>query len=164
MEFTRQREQTKQSITDSYDFENEILVKTKHNVIRKIIAIILTAIFWLYTIVIIWFFLSAILNINDRYIAIVKIALNVTDTDIRQLLLLSLFLLVLFILLLFIWRTYNKRKYGPLTRRKMPPHTTLQDWLALDLMEESDIKQLQSNKVTIFYTNPVKDLKKKDEK
>lgn len=160
MEFTRQRKQKEQPVTNSCDFEDEILVKTKHSLIRKIIAIVLTVIFWLYTIVIVWFFLSAMLNINDQYIAIVKIAFNVTNSDIRQLIFLSFLLLILLTALLFVWRTYNKQRFGSLTRRKMPTHTTMKDWLALDLMEESDIQQLQENKVTVFHTNPVKELKK----
>ncbi|GGE67441.1 poly-beta-1,6-N-acetyl-D-glucosamine biosynthesis protein PgaD [Priestia taiwanensis] len=164
MDFTRQGKQKEQPVTHSYDFENEILVKTKHSFIRKIIALLFTLIFWLYTIVIFWFFLSALFNIYDPYMAIVKIAFNVTNANIRELLLLSFVLFLVSTAMLFIWRTYNKKRFGSLTRRSMPTHTTMKDWLALDLMDESDINMLQTNKVTVFYTNPVKELQEKDGK
>ena len=84
---------------------------------------------------------------------------NVTNADIRELLFFGLVSSFVAALLLFIWRTYNKRKYGPLNRRQMPKDTTLDDWLALDLMEPEDIHRLQSDKVIVFEKNPVKELK-----
>ena len=84
---------------------------------------------------------------------------NVTNADIRELLFFGLVSSFVAALLLFIWRTYNKRKYGPLNRRQMPKDTTLDDWLALDLMEPEDIHRLQSDKVIVFEKKPVKELK-----
>ncbi|MFK3988124.1 MULTISPECIES: poly-beta-1,6-N-acetyl-D-glucosamine biosynthesis protein PgaD [Exiguobacterium] len=159
MEFTRPGDTEKQPVSELYDYEQEILVKTKQNVFRKGIELLLTAVFWLYTFIVTWFFLSAVLNVNDRYIAILKTALNVTNADIRELLFFGLVSSFVAALLLFIWRTYNKRKYGPLNRRQMPKDTTLDDWLALDLMEPEDIHRLQSDKVIVFEKNPVKELK-----
>lgn len=84
---------------------------------------------------------------------------NVTNADIRELLFFGLVSSFVAALLLFIWRTYKKRKYGPLNQRQMPKDTTLDDWLALDLMEPEDIHRLQSDKVIVFEKKPVKELK-----
>ncbi|WP_215114225.1 PgaD family protein [Exiguobacterium sp. s70] len=159
MEFTRPGGTEKQPVSELYDYEQEILVKTKQNVFRKGIELLLTVVFWLYTFIVTWFFLSAVVDVNDSYIAILKTALNVTNADIRELLYFGLVSSFIAALLLFLWRTYNKRKYGPLNRRQMPTDTTLDDWLKLDLMEPEDIERLQRDKVIVFTENPVKELK-----
>lgn len=158
MEFTGPGSTEKQPVNELYDYEQEILVKTKQHLLRKSVELVLTVVFWLYTLIVTWFFLSAVINVNDRYIAILKTALNVTNADIRGLLGFGLLASLVAALLLFVWRTYNKRKYGPLNRRQMPKDTSLEDWLALDLIEPEDIARLQADKVVVFEKNPVKEL------
>ncbi|MFN4213508.1 poly-beta-1,6-N-acetyl-D-glucosamine biosynthesis protein PgaD [Exiguobacterium sp.] len=154
MEFTRPRDATEQSLTEG------VLVKTKHSIFRKIFDLVLTIIFWGYTLVVTWFFLSALIGVNDRYIATVKTALNVTNADIRGLLALGLMALLASALILFTWRTYNKKRYGSLNRRKPPTPTTIEELASLGLMDEADIQRLQTEKVVVFTDNPVKELPK----
>lgn len=152
MEFSRSRNETEQLIGQ------DVLVKTKRSFVRSFIEILLTVVFWIYTLVVSWFFVSALLNQNDRYIATLKSALNVTNADIRGLISLGVLILIGLATLLFIWRTYNKKRYGPLNRRKTPTPTTLEELNNLGLIEPSTIEMLQQDKVIIFEKNPVKEL------
>ncbi|WP_214744315.1 poly-beta-1,6-N-acetyl-D-glucosamine biosynthesis protein PgaD [Exiguobacterium sp. s189] len=152
MEFSRSRNETEQLIGE------DVLVKTKRSFIRSFIEILLTVVFWIYTLVVSWFFVSALLNQNDRYIATLKSALNVTNEDIRSLISFAVLILIGLATLLFVWRTYNKKRYGPLNRRKTPTPTTLEELNNLGLIEPSTIEMLQQDKVIIFEKNPVKEL------
>lgn len=152
MEFSRSRNETEQLIGQ------DVLVKTKRSFVRSFIEILLTVVFWIYTLVVSWFFVSALLNQNDRYIATLKSALNVTNEDIRGLISFAVLILIGLATLLFVWRTYNKKRYGPLNRRKAPTPTTLEELNNLGLIEPSTIEMLQHDKVIIFEKNPVKDL------
>lgn len=152
MEFSRSRHETEQLIGQ------DVLVQTKRSFVRSFIEIILTIIFWLYTLVVTWFFLSALLNWNDRYIATLKATLNVTNTDIQGFLGFGALAMLGLATLLFIWRTYNKKRYGPLDRRKPPTDTTLEDWTKLALIAPDDLERLQRDKVIRFEKNPVKEL------
>lgn len=152
MEFSRSRNETEQLINQ------DVLVKTKRSFVRSFIEILLTVVFWIYTLVVSWFFVSALLNQNDRYIATLKSALNVTNEDIRGLISFGVLILIGSATLLFVWRTYNKKRYGPLNRRKMPTPTTLEELNNLGLIEPSTIEMLQHDKVIIFEKNPVKEL------
>lgn len=152
MEFSRSRNETEQLIGQ------DVLVKTKRSFVRSFIEILLTVVFWIYTLVVSWFFVSALLNQNDRYIATLKSALNVTNEDIRDLISFAALILIGLATLLFVWRTYNKKRYGPLNRRKAPTPTTLEELNNLGLIEPSTIEMLQHDKVIIFEKNPVKDL------
>lgn len=154
MELTRQGDTTEQSLNEG------VLVKTKHSIFRKIFELVLTIIFWGYTLVVTWFFVSALIGVNDRYIATVKTALNVTNADIRGLLAFGLIALLVSALVLFVWRTYNKKRYGSLNRRQPPTPTTIEELAALGLMDESEILRLQTEKVIVFTDNPVKELTK----
>lgn len=152
MEFSRSRNETEQLIGQ------DVLVKTKRSFVRSFIEILLTVVFWIYTLVVSWFFVSALLNQNDRYIATLKSALNVTNEDIRDLISFAALILIGLATLLFVWRTYNKKRYGPLNRRKAPTPTTLEELNNLGLIEPSTIEMLQHDKVIIFEKNPVKEL------
>ena len=152
MELSRSRNETEQLIGE------DVLVKTKRSFVRSFIEILLTVVFWIYTLVVSWFFTSALLNQNDRYIATLKSALNVTNADIRDLISFGVLILIGLATLLFVWRTYNKKRYGPLNRRKAPKDTTFEDLNNLGLIEPSTIEMLQREKVVVFEKNPVKDL------
>lgn len=152
MEFSRSRNETEQLIGQ------DVLVKTKRSILRSFIEILLTVVFWVYTFVVTWFFTSALLNQNDRYIATLKSALNVTNTDIRDLISFGVLVMIGLSVLLFVWRTYNKKRYGPLKRRKPPVPTTIEDLNNLGLIDATTIERLQHDKVIIFEKNPVKEL------
>ena len=152
MEFSRSRNETEQLI------DQEVLVKTKRSFIRSFIEILLTVVFWVYTFVVTWFFTSALLNQNDRYIATLKSALNVTNTDIRELISFGVLVMIGLSVLLIAWRTYNKKRYGQLNRRKPPVPSTVEDLNNLGLIDTTTIERLQHDKVITFEKNPVKEL------
>ena len=103
MEFSRSRNETEQLIGE------DVLVKTTRSFVRTFIEILLTVVFWIYTLVVSWFFVSALLNQNDRYIATLKSALNVTNEDIRGLISFAVLILIGLATLLFVWRTFFHR-------------------------------------------------------
>lgn len=152
MEFSRSRNETEQLI------DQEVLVKTKRSFVRSFIEILLTVVFWVYTFVVTWFFTSALLNQNDRYIATLKSALNVTNTDIRELISFGVLVMIGLSVLLITWRTYNKKRYGQLNRRKPPIPSTIEDLNNLGLIDATTIERLQHDKVITFEKNPVKEL------
>lgn len=155
MEFSRSRDETQQLIAQG------VLISTRRSFVRKFLELLLTTVFWIYTLVVTWFFMSAFVGQSDRYIATLKIALNVNNTDIRSFTSFGLVSMVVFAILLFGWRTYNKRRYGSLRRRKAPTDSTLEELEALKLIEPSVIHRLQHNQIIIFEKNPVKELRHK---
>lgn len=152
MEFTRPRHETEQPIGQ------DVLVETKRSFVRSFIEITLTLVFWTYTLVVTWFFGSALFNQEGGLIASLKAMLNVTNRDIRELLGFGALALLISACALYVWRTYNKKRFGPLSRRKAPTDTTREDWLKLELIEPDEIERLQRDKVIVFEKNPVKEL------
>ena len=152
MEFSRPRHETEQPI------EQDVLVATKRSFVRSFIEITLTLVFWTYTLVVTWFFGSALFDQHGGFIASLKAMLKVTNHDIRELLGLGSLALFSSACALYVWRTYNKKRFGPLDRRKAPTDTTREDWMKLALIEPDEIDRLQRDKVIVFEKNPVKEL------
>ncbi|MGL5541374.1 MAG: hypothetical protein ACRDBX_07070 [Erysipelotrichaceae bacterium] len=99
------------------------------------------------------------MNLNTPYLSTIKSALNITNYSIQTFLLLMLGLMVLFALLLLGWRTYNKKRFGGLRRRKYPTPTSDEEMLALELVQEEDYYTLQSQRYVVFQESPIKELK-----
>ncbi len=91
-------------------------------------------------------------------IAIVKIALNITNDGIQAFFLTCFSFFCLAFIGLLIWRTYNKKRFGSLTRRTYPLPTTATEILALQLIAPNDYDRLHAEQVVVFETNPIRDL------
>lgn len=151
MGFTRQRKQS------------DFIIKSKKNIILELLTILTTMVMWIYSILVVYLFGSALLNHNDKYISTIKIALKVNNQEIRNFMLLSIILFVISFIILFAWRTYNKKQYGNLNRRKPPIPTTDEDMLKLNLMQKDDYLYLKNNKKVVFYSNPIREIYEEDE-
>ncbi len=60
--------------------------------------------------------------------------------------------LIIIIFLIF-WKNYNKQKYGKLHRRKFKPAVTNEELAEMFELEQSFIKHMQNNRVTILEQN-----------
>ncbi|WP_411169834.1 poly-beta-1,6-N-acetyl-D-glucosamine biosynthesis protein PgaD [Clostridium sp. MB05] len=139
---------------------NNFIIKSKQNPFKKLLTIILTLVMWIYSIVVFYFFISAVFNENDKYISAVKEALKMTNNDINGFLIIVFLLLIMSFLILIIWRTYNKKKFGKLNRRVYPKNTTKEEMLSLNLISEKNFNKLQEHGVLIFEENPIKELER----
>ena len=68
--------------------EEQIMIQAKQPLARFVISIIISSVFWLYCAIVLWFFLSAVIGVNDRYSGVLKIAFKTTNGEIRYFLLL----------------------------------------------------------------------------
>ncbi len=150
MGFTRQRK------------ESKFIIKSKRNVFVNTITTLLTVIMWIYSLTIVYFFVSGIFNHNDYYISAIKITLRVTNKDIQNFVLISVILFLVSFTSLLLWKIYNKNRYGKLNRRSEPLPSTDEDILNLNLMQSADYYYLKNNKRAVFYSNPIKELYKEE--
>lgn len=137
---------------------NKFIVETKQHILIKLCSIFLTSIVSLYSIIIFLFFITAIFDFSIPFVSTLKIALNLSNNDIRNFLINSLFLFFINYILLLSWQIYNKKKFGHLNRRTPPKPTTKEDILSLNLVSEYNYDKLQNEDVIIFHSNPIKDL------
>lgn len=138
--------------------ESGYIIKSKQGIVRRVFAVLLAAFMWVYAFGITLFFSSSIFNFDNEVIRVIKVALNISNKEIRIFLGFSLILFVLSFLGLFIWKHYNKSKYGSLNRRKSPNATTDKDMLSLGLVDECTYYKLKNEKIIRFESNPIKDL------
>jgi biofilm PGA synthesis protein PgaD len=121
-----------------------------------VISIIISSVFWLYCAIVLWFFLSAVIGVNDRYSGVLKIAFKTTNGEIRTFLVIGLAIFCFFFLALFLWRFYNKKRFGSLNRRKEPAYTSIKDLENLELLTKDQIQELQRAHYIEFDVNPLK--------
>ena len=146
MGFSRQREQS------------EFVIKSKVNILKKLISILFTTLMWAYSFLAFLIFVSAIINYNNDFISILKTSLNINNRSIIDFLLKCLIFFLGSYLILTLWKIYNKRRYGKLNRRQYPAPSTDEDMLNLGLIDPIDYKLLQNNKVVTFLNNPIRDI------
>ncbi len=168
MEFAGQGKQ-EQSVEIEYSAEkrrktsDEFLVRSKQPFINKIFAFFLNVLLWLYMAVIVYFFLSAVLDYNDYYIGLLKISFNMSNHDIRMFLLKASIYFSIFFTILISWKYYNKIRYGSLNRRSNPLKTTDEDMMNLNLIDVQVYNILKTDKVIIFEKNPVRELERRNQ-
>lgn len=148
MGFTRQRKQS------------SFVIKSKKNLLLELITLILTVCMWIYSIIVIYLFISAIFNHNDNFISIIKTALKVNNSDIQEFLAISILFFVLSFIILSTWRIYNKKRFGKLNRRSKPEDSTDEDILRLKLINIEDYEKMKNNRIIVFENNPIKELSK----
>lgn len=155
MEFTRSWK-AKFNIEESKN--EKLLVKSKQSGIQKLIMFVLTIIMWFYSFVVVCFFLSAIFEFNNEFVSIVKVALNISNMEIKNFIMISLIWFIGLFLLLSLWRIYNKKRFGSLRRRKSPTNTTKEEMLQLGLISEVTYDELQNKTIIVFEKNPVREI------
>ena len=141
--------------------ENEIFVKSKEKLGKKIVELIISIILWLNMLIILYFFISACFNYNDNFIGILKSYFKVTNNDIQYFVKLSIMYFCLSYIILFSWKMYNKKRFGNLQRREESKPTSDEEMLSLGLIKPEVYKILQADKIIIFDENPVKDLSRR---
>jgi biofilm PGA synthesis protein PgaD len=119
---------------------------------------IFSIVVWFYCIVVVIFFISALIDYNDRYISLIKTSFKMTNSDIRSFVFFVFFLWIVFYIGLWSWKLYNKKRFGSLNRRVYPVHSTKEDLLRLKFMSEKDFHSLHESNVIIFEKNPIKDI------
>lgn len=137
---------------------NDLIIRSKRNWVDEGILIFLSLIGWSYCLLVIFFFLSALLNYNGRFISIVKITFKITNKDILSFTLNGFLIWSWFYFGLRIWRQYNTRRFGKLTRRKYPEPTTKEEILSLQFMSKENFEMVQRSKLVVFEKNPIRDL------
>ncbi|MEH7451344.1 hypothetical protein [Gottfriedia acidiceleris] len=63
--------------------ETGVIVHSKKNWLSEVMITITTLVVWIYCIIVIAFFISSLINYNNRYINIVKSYFKMTNHDIR---------------------------------------------------------------------------------
>lgn len=136
---------------------NELIIRSRKNWLDEGVLAVLSLLGWSYCLLVIYFFISAIMDFNDRFISIIKISFKMTNQDIREFVLEGLLIWMAFYFALWLWKVYNTRRFGSLTRRKYPKPATNEDLLALQLMKEEDMELVQQSKYIVFEKNPIRD-------
>lgn len=140
--------------------EEDVIIVGNRSNLRFIVDVILTLFFWAYSILVIAFFVSAIVGYSNPFSRILNMSFKTTNSQVRILLLIGVIFFCSFYLLLRINRFYNKKRFGSLARRNYPTPVTNQDLNALELMNEETIERLQTEDYIIFEENPIISLKK----
>lgn len=158
MDFSRPWKKRRDFRTFKLVDSSKYIIKTKQNIFTKIVSYMVTLILSIYSILVIYFFVSAIFNFNNEYIGALKISMKITNDYIIRFLMVSALVFSIIFTLLNLWKVYNKTKYGSLNRRTMPLDTTDEDILALGLIGYKDYKRVKNDDFIIFERNPIKDI------
>ena len=140
--------------------EEELIIVGNRSTFRFIFDVILTLFFWVYSLLVIAFFVSAMVGYSNSFSRILNMSFNTTNSQVRILLLIGVIFFCSFYVLLRTNRYYNKKRFGSLARRTYPKPVTNQDLNKLELMDEETIKRLQSEDYITFEENPIISLKK----
>lgn len=138
--------------------EGGVIVHSKKNWLSEVMITITTLVVWIYCMIVIAFFITSLINYNNRYINIVKSYFKMTNHDIRFFILFVILLWIVFYFGLLGWKFYNLKRFGSLRRRSYPKFTTKEDLLNLKLMSEEDYNKLEDSKIIIFENNPIQEL------
>lgn len=135
--------------------EESFLIVVKRSWFYVCIDFMFSLFFWLYSLLVILFFLSATFGFNNILTRILNASFNMTNQDIRNMVFIAIAIFVLFYVLLYINHLYNKKRYGTLRRRSYPAPVSNAELKTLRLMDIETIEKLQSEDYTVFETNPI---------
>lgn len=145
--------------------KNSLIIESNKVSFRAFFIAVFTLIFWGYSLLVLLFFLSALVGFHNEYLDILKNKLGMPDSQLRHFIYWGAGIGLFFFILLWSWRIYNKNRFGSLRRRKYPHKTTDEDILALQLISKEDYMKLKNAKVIVFERNPIRAIKKqKDER
>lgn len=138
-----------------------MIIRTKKNPYIEFIMHILSLILWLYVIYAMLFFVSSVIHLPIEIINVVKLILQLRNSDIVSFLQFVGTFTLFITGLLYSWSLYNKLRYGRRKRKKDPGPTTKAAMLSLNYIDEKTFEQLQHAKDITFDTNPLQDNKVK---
>ena len=141
--------------------QENIIINGQSPLWRLMIDVLLTCFFWIYSLLIATFFISAAFNFNNAVTRLMNDSFNTDNGDIRLLLLIAAGIFILFSISLSLNRIYNIKRFGSLKRRTYPRSTSMEELVGLNLVDEATIWQLQENNYIIFEKNPIVSLGQK---
>lgn len=141
--------------------KNSLIIESDRISLATCIAVVFTAFFWGYSLLVLLFFLSALIGFHNEFLDLLKNKLDMPNSQLRHFLYFGAAIWLLFFTLLWSWRFYNKKRFGPLTRRKYPRRASDEDMLALQLVSRENYMKLKNAKVITFERNPIRAMKKK---
>lgn len=135
--------------------EESFLIVVKRPWLYAGIDFIFSLFFWLYSLLVVAFVFSATLGFNTILTRILNASFNMTNQDVRNSVFMAIGVFLLFYALLYLNHVYNKKKFGPLTRRSYPESASNTDLQELGLMKIETIEKLQREDYSVFDTNPI---------
>lgn len=142
--------------------EESFLIAGNRSWFHACVDFIFTLFFWVYSLTVVLFFLSATFGFTNPLTRTLNTSFNTINQDIRHLVILAIGMFLLFYVALYINRSYNKQKFGTLHRRSYPTPANNTELESLGLMDIEAIEKLQREDYAVFDANPITSLK--DEK
>lgn len=139
----------------SRDRQESLIIEHNSSFWKRLLSILLTAIVWLYGLIVFLLFFTAIFHLKWITVDRIKLLLHINDSSLQMFFTLGVILWFIFFITLWIWRFYNKHRFGPLTRRKYPSPATDEEICALGLISEKDYKLLKNGQTVSFESNPI---------
>lgn len=135
--------------------EESFLIIVKRSWIYASIDFIFSMICWLYSVLVITVILSATFGSNNIFTRVMNSSFNMINQDIRLFIATALGVFLIFYALLYLNHLYNKKKFGPLRRRRYPNPASNAELKSLGLMDIEAIEKLQNEDYAVFETNPI---------
>lgn len=130
---------------------------------RLVLDVAMTLFFWVYTFLVVFYFATALLGIENNLTQLLHTTFNTTSRDALLLLAIGAILFFTFYLALHTNRLYNKKRFGTKKRRVYPAPVTLAELSELGLMEQDEISRMQQLDYIVFEKNPIISLKEEKE-
>ena len=143
--------------------QEDFIIAGNSSPVRLVVDIVLTLFFWVYTFLVVFYFTTAILGIENNLTQLLHNTFNTTSRDAVLLLVIGAILFFTFYLALHTNRLYNKKRFGTKKRRVYPAPVTLVELSELGLMEQEEISRLQQMDYIVFEKNPLISLKEEKE-
>lgn len=125
--------------------EKQMIIKMKQSKPRFLLDLFVTTFAWVFLIL---FFHNLISHFHSRF----SFKFYLVDlSNSNAIVIFTGFSLLLSSISLAFWSYYNKRKYGPLNRRKFPQPTTQKEMAVMFQKTESEVKAIQNNKYIDIY-------------
>jgi poly-beta-1,6-N-acetyl-D-glucosamine biosynthesis protein PgaD len=140
-----------------------VIIEDNRSNLRFVLDIIMTLFFWCYSFIVMIFILSASFGYSNSITRVLNSAFKTTNGQVRLLFLFGLILFIIFYILLSMNRIYNKKRFGSLTRRIYPSDVTNKDLNNLQLMNDENIKKLQTSDYIVYDKNPIVSLEEEKE-
>lgn len=134
----------------------EFIVRSQKIWWREMLVALSTALVWLYSLSVIYFFLDALLSLRHGYPALLRLIYKMTGLEVKAFMKLVAVLFLSIYALLCGWSYYHRKKYDKLPRGTYPAATTKMDLLDLNILDEADYDALQAPKTITLKHNPIR--------